>query len=61
MKILWTTKPLGGGVKSLVVRPLKKHFFMCVFPKQSQLLYSKEKWNRYKLALGGGGVVCTRT
>ena len=26
----WTTKPLGGGVKSLVVRPLKKPLFLCV-------------------------------
>ena len=27
----WTTKPLGGGVKSLVVRPLKKSLFLCVY------------------------------
>ena len=28
----WTTKPLGGGVKSLVVRPLKKNtfFYVCL-------------------------------
>ena len=28
--LAWTTKPLGGGVKSLVVRPLKKTLFLCV-------------------------------
>ena len=28
----WTTKPLGGGGKSLVVRPLKKHFFYVCLP-----------------------------
>ena len=28
----WTTKPLGGGVKSLVVRPLKKTLFYVCLP-----------------------------
>ena len=27
-KVAWTT--MGGGGKTLVVRPLKKHFFICV-------------------------------
>ena len=30
-----TIKPRGGGVKALVVRPLKKTFF-CGFPRQFQ-------------------------
>ena len=28
--VVWTTKPLGGGVQSLVVRPLKKPLFFYV-------------------------------
>ena len=38
----WTTKPLGGGVKSLVVRPLKKPLFYVCLPLRPHL---KEEMN----------------
>ena len=31
-KVAWTPKPLGGWVKSLVVRPLKKTLFYVCLP-----------------------------
>ena len=45
--VAWTTKPLGGGVKSLVVRPLKKKLFLCVSSlsctqKSSKMFVEKE-------------------
>ena len=49
-EVAWTTKPLGGGVKSLVVRPLKKPLFLCVSSLTDQSFFVFfTNWKCFKL------------